>query len=252
MSDLILRIRSCEDHWRELFAVSLQFNERMVRWNNESMSDQYTTNAFCSDVELTLADVQAAYDEQQSRGLHFLQLMCRKPLSAEIAERFSLREELVLTMAYDGCAEVWNSHPNLLIKDVQQDDIADAIIAFHLKQEAEALKKSDYAKRQILQDLAAAKKHPEYHWLAAYLDGEMVGLCHVLCHANCVEIDDLVVDEAARKQYVATTILKYIVENFEGSKYLHADAEGSSRTIYENLGFVIIDRCWEYRNTKLK
>ncbi len=252
MSDLVSKIRRCEDHWRELFAKPLCFQNNMIRWHNAAMDDQYTTNAFCSEDEQTWEDVQAAYTEQLNRGLYFLQLMCRKPLRADIVEHFNLREELVLTMALQGTADHWRTLDDLVIKDVQQDDIAEEIVAFHLKQEAEALKKSNYAKRQIIQDINAAEKYPEYHWLAAYLEGEMVGLCHVLCYDGCVEIDDLVVDEKARNRYVATTILRYIAEHFDGVKYLHADAEGTSRHLYEKLGFTVVDRCWEYRNTKLK
>ena len=93
----------------------------------------------------------------------------------------------------------------------------------------------------------AAATYPEYHWLAAYLHGEIAGICHVLSYAGCVEIDDLVVDESFRNQYVATTILKYAAQHFDGIKYLHADAEGTAKQLYEKLGFTQVDLCWEYR-----
>ncbi len=241
------KIRSCEDHWRELFAQKNLFLEGVFRWHNETMNDQYTTNTFFSDRAFNYDDVQKAETYQLENNLHFLQLMCREPLASELVQAFALNEELVLTMALQGSSEHWKYNDSVRIKDVQYDNISDDLIAFHLKQESEALKKSDYAKRQILQDMKAAEKHPEYHWLAAYQNEKIVGICHALTYQDCVEIDDLVVDEAARNQYVATTILKYIAEHFEGIKYLHADAEGTAKQLYEKLGFVVVDHCWEYR-----
>ena len=247
MNKDVLKIRECEDHWRELFAGKLPFQEGIMRWHNENMNDQYTTNTFFTEQELQREDLQEAESYQREQELFFLQLMCRKPMKPELVQEFSLREELVLTMKLQDVSSCWKENAKVLIKDVQKEAIEKDIISFHLRQEAEALKQSDYAKRQILQDMDAAKKHPEYHWLAAYLEDKVVGICHVLCYSDCVEIDDLVVDEAFRKQYIATTILKYAAENFEGIKYLHADAEGTAKQMYEKLGFVTVDYCWEYR-----
>lgn len=247
MNKDVQAIRCCEDRWRELFAVRQPFRDGIIRWNNKNLCDQYTTNTFFSEQELCRDDVQAAERYQKEHDLSFLQLMCRKPLKAELVQEFSLKEELVLTMQLKGESCHWKENALVQIKDVQYDDIEQELINFHLQQEAEALKQSDYAKRQILQDMEAAKKHPEYHWLAAYLHGEIAGICHVLSCAGCVEIDDLVVDESFRNQYVATTILKYAAEHFDGIKYLHADADGTSKQLYEKLGFTQVDLCWEYR-----
>ena len=249
MNEQVREIRCCEDRWRELFALRLPFRENIVRWYNPTLEDQYTTNTFFSDTEMSREDIQAAEAYQCEKGLKFLQLMCRGPLSTEMVKEFALKEELVLTMMLEKNSEDWKKNPMVQIKDVQYDDIEQDLIDFHLRQEAENLKESDYAKRQILQDMAAAKKFPEYHWLAAYIDNRIVGICHVLCYAGCVEIDDLVVDEEARKQYVATTLLKYAAVHFDGIKYLHADAYSSTKDIYKRLGFREIDRCWEYRKT---
>lgn len=247
MENLCQKIRGCEDHWRELFAVSKPFNEKLIRWDNSRLRDQYTTNAFCSDVALSREDVQQTYDYQKEKKLDFLQFMCRVPMDRELADEFGLQEELVLTMTLQNGTEQWRENKNIVIRDVQTDKIADDIITFYLKQEEEALKQSDYAYRQILQDMDAAKVYPEYHWLAAYQDGKIVAICHVLCYGGCVEIDDLMVAPEARKQYIATTLLKYAAQQFEGIKYLHADDHGTAKNIYSRLGFVTVDRCWEYR-----
>ena len=248
MRNLLESIRRCEDHWRELFAQKRSFNSAMVRWHNPKLTDQYTTNAFCSKTALSRQDVAQAYAYQQEQGLHFLQFMCRQPMDKSTAEAFGLKENLVLTMALlQGDPDDWKQNPDVIIRDIQEEDIAGEIIAFHLEQEMDALLESDYALRQIYQDMDAAKEHPEYHWLAAYKDGKVVAICHALCHSGCVELDDLVVAPDARKQYIATTLFAYAVQKFRGLAYLHADEDDTPKELYQRLGFVTVDRCWEYR-----
>ncbi len=241
------KIRRCEDHWRELFAEKRSFNANLDRWYNSNLPDQYTTNAFFPKAEISREDVERAYEYQLEQNLNFLQFMCRQPIKKEIVEEFALEENIVLTMAVEHPDyEQWKTNPNVLIKDVQSDDISKELIRFHIEQEDS---NSDYPARSIRQDMDAAAKFPEYHWLAAYLQGEMVAICHALCFADCVEIDDLVVTPKARKQYIATTILRYIAEHFCGTLYLHADEDDTPKNIYKKLGFSVVDRCWEYRRT---
>ncbi len=237
------KIRRCEDRWRELFAVKKPFNDCFDRWYNEDLPDQYTTNAFFPKKTITAETLAAAYAYQRPFG--FLQIMCQKPLDKKLAEEFQLKENVVLTMALtSGEPGNWKNNNSIHIVDVQEQDIAGDIIAFQVAQEDGD---SDYPLRAITQDMKAAAAYPEYHWLAAYQNGEVAAICHVLCHSGAVEIDDLVVAPSARKQYIATSMLRYIADNFEGQLYLHADEDDTPRNLYSRLGFEVVDRCWEYR-----
>ena len=241
------KIRRCEDHWRELFAEKRPFNANLDRWHNQKLTDQYTTNAFFPKKVLCRQDVAEAYAFQQKQTPCFLQIMCRQPMDRSIMQDFALEETVVQTMAVKqpDCS-LWKNNPLVIIKDVQIDDIAEELIRFSIEQEC---RDSDYFVRAMRQDMDAARQFPEYHWFAAYLNGEIVGICHGLDFAGCVEIDDLVVAPQARKQYVATTLLRHIAENFSGIVYLHADEDDTPKQIYEKMGFIVVDRCWEYRRT---
>ena len=241
------QIRLCEDHWRELFAEKRSFNEHLDRWYNPKLPDQYTTNAFFPKVAVSREDVAQAYAYQLKQQPGFLQFMCREPMDQAIAEEFQLKENIVLTMAVDAPDfPQWKNNAALIIKDVQSEDIAGEIMEFHIRNEGG---ESDYPARSIRQDMEAAAEYPEYHWLAAYLNEELVAICHALCFAGCVEIDDLFVAPQARGQYVATSMLRYIAEHFSGTLYLHADEDDTPRFLYKKLGFAVVDRCWEYRRT---
>ncbi len=236
-------IRRCEDYWRELFAEKLPFNDCFDRWYNPNLPDQYTTNAFFPKGAVTAEALAEAYAYQ--RDLGFLQLMCKEPLDRALAEEFQLKENIVLTMALlGGNPDQWQENKTISIADVQEQDISEDIIAFQVAQEDG---ESDYPLRAITQDMKAAAAYPEYHWLAAYQNGDVAAVCHALCYSGCVEIDDLVVAPAARKQYIATSLLKYIAEHFEGQLYLHADEDDTPRDLYSRLGFEVVDKCWEYR-----
>ncbi len=237
------KIRVCEDHWRELFAEKKPFNDCLDRWYNSKLMDQYTTNAFFPIKTVTENALDEAFEYQKDLG--FLQLMCREPLDKALIDKFQLKENVVLTMALtSGNHLEWQENKNISIVDIQDKNISDDIIAFQVAQED---MDGDYPLRAIKQDMKAAAIHKEYHWLAAYHNGEVVAICHALCYSDCVEIDDLVVAPSVRKQYIATTMLKYIAENFVGQLYLHADEDDTPREIYSRLGFEIVDRCWEYR-----
>ena len=163
-------------------------------------------------------------------------------------KQFALKENIVITMALqNGNPSQWKQNADIVIKDVQTDNIAADIIAFHVEQEQEEFGDNDYPLRQMASDMECVKSNPAYHWICACEKGELLGICHAFCHSGCVEVDDLVVTAKARRRNIATTMLRYIAEHFDGQCYLHADADGMSKAIYEKMGFVPVDTCWEYR-----
>jgi len=247
---MLQQIRRCEDAWREMSSEKRRFSDNLERWHHHTLPDRYDCNAFIPNGKLTAEDIQLAENYQKEQGLDFLQFFCRQPLDKALMEHFSLEETIVLTMALqNGELSQWKKNPDIEIKDVQTHNIATDIIAFHVEQEKEDFGDSDYPLRQMTSDMSCAKENANYHWICAYEKGELLGICHAFCHNGCVEVDDLVVTVHARRRYIATTMFRYIAEHFEGQLYLHADADGTSRHIYEKMGFVPVDTCWEYRKT---
>lgn len=250
--DLLNKIHACENSWYAMLGEKKTFNKNMDRWHNDVVSDRYDCNAFIPHGTLTSADIEEAFTYQKERGDDFIQFFCKKPLEKALAEKYQLEENIVITMALQNAEpDSWKRNDSIVIKDVQSHDIAAEILAFHLEQEKEEFGDSDFPLRSMTQDLKATKENPNYHWIAAYLGDEVVGLCHALCHSDCVEVDDLVVASHVRKQYVATTMFCYIAEHFKGQLYLHADEDDTPKEMYAKMGFTTVDTCWEYRRVGL-
>lgn len=94
--------------------------------------------------------------------------------------------------------------------------------------------------------LEMSNKHDEFHYFGAYIGDRIAGACYVFFSDGCACIDGLVVNEDYRKKYVATTLLAYIAEHFNEMIFLHADANDTTKTMYERMGFETVESVYEY------
>lgn len=53
-------------------------------------------------------------------------------------------------------------------------------------------------------------------------------------------------DKEVRKQYIATTLMKYVAENFDGLIYVHAAINRTPKDMYAKMGFEIVETSYEY------
>lgn len=76
--------------------------------------------------------------------------------------------------------------------------------------------------------------------------GSPAGACYAYAIDGYVVMDALVVREAFRKRYVATTLMKHIASQFKEEMFLHADADDTPKEMYGKMGFKMIDQLYEY------
>lgn len=72
------------------------------------------------------------------------------------------------------------------------------------------------------------------------------GACYAYAIDGYVVMDALVVREAFRKRYVATTLMKHIASQFKEEMFLHADADDTPKEMYRKMGFESVDELYEY------
>ena len=77
------------------------------------------------------------------------------------------------------------------------------------------------------------------------MENRQVPAMHMRQMANVV-MDALVVREAFRKRYVATTLMKHIASQFKEEMFLHADADDTPKEMYRKMGFETVDELYEY------
>ena len=246
MNSLLSRIRQVKRHNCEMFAHPLIISDNLLRWQDKNNPLHYNKNHFMATGTLTVEDIEKAIAFQKERNLQGFILKTEQPLERELVEQFALCEETLLLMTQQKNAVQWKINPNIEIRDCQETDISvDLLNACMELAESEYHRK--WIHRAISEALRAAQSHPEYHWLAAYLDGKLVARCYALEWNGLVQMEDLWTHKDFRHQHIATTLLEYIRKTFRQDIFFHTEAEDSAKDFYRKLGFETIACCYEYR-----
>lgn len=246
MDDLLERITSTKAANCRMFAHELNINERLLRWVDERNPQHYNRNHFLAQQPLLAEDIVEIIEVQKRRGLQGFLLKSPWKLSDEIMDQYGLTEEKQLIWAQiedKSCGRNINSA--ISIYDCQTEDISEQLRQLCLS-EANSPNEKFWINRVVDEVLQTAKQNPNYHWLLACHEDKAVGRCYVFQGCGTVQMEDLWVTEAMRKQRVATTLLQYIQEHFDGVLFLHSEAQDSVSDMYRKLGFEIVGEQYEY------
>lgn len=249
LMDEISRIRKAERSFKMLFSQKCAFSEHLEKWQDDDLYDMYDHNQFVpllddpTDKELEQA---IAYQRQLGRG--FLKLDTREKLDEALTERFSLEECCTETMLLRNKKENmarWKSNPNVIIHDSASSDVLADLLQIDIETFASDYGE-DFIRRRDARYVKKAMETQGFHYYVAYLDGKVAGSCYACAIDGYVVMDALVVREAFRKRYVATTLMKHIASQFKEEMFLHADADDTPKEMYRKMGFETVDELYEY------
>ena len=249
LMDEISRIRKAERSFKMLFSQKCAFSEHLEKWQDDDLYDMYDHNQFVpllddpTDKELEQA---IAYQRQLGRG--FLKLDTREKLDEALTERFSLEEcctETMLLRNKQKNIEAWKCNPDVIIHDSASSDVLADLLQIDIETFASDYGE-DFIRRRDARYVKKAMEIPGFHYYVAYLDGKPAGACYAYAIDGYVVMDALVVREAFRKRYVATTLMKHIVSQFKEEMFLHADADDTPKEMYRKMGFETVDELYEY------
>ncbi len=245
MQDLLSSIRRVKEHNARLFAYPIQLSNSIIRWVDEQEPEHYNRNFFQTVGAVTTSDLDKLTVFQKEQNLRGFILKSEEPLPRELVECYDLSEERQFIFIGKETGN-WKTNPSVSIKDCQNSDIAAELIdsAMSLSNHPQL---RDFLRRAMEECLAVAKSHPEYHWLAAYIDGKLVGRCYALVVDGFVQMEDLWVHPSQRRQHIATTLLEYINQRFIGQLFFHVEEGSKAIAFYENLGFRSIASVYEYQ-----
>ena len=230
--EITVRTRAAESAMALLFSAEWPFSAHLTKWEDPLLPDKYDHNCFCYSEQPTKEEVAAALAYQKAHGASFLKLEGDAPLR----ETFGMEQSVTLTMTLCGSPDGWKQNDRVYIR---KPTFAEAE-ALEIKHYA-AVYGEDFTRRNI------RRLYEKLNYHGAYLDGTLAGMCYTFTHGGCVCLDGLLVDEALRGQYVATTLLRQLAKVCEGKLlFLHADADDTPRRLYESLGFCATDRLFEY------
>ena len=249
LMDEISRIRKAERSFKMLFSQKCAFSEHLEKWQDDDLYDMYDHNQFVpllddpTDKELEQA---IAYQHQLGRG--FLKLDTREKLDEALTERFSLEEcctETMLLRNKQKNIEAWKCNPDVIIHDSASSDVLADLLQIDIETFASDYGE-DFIRRRDARYVKKAMETQGFHYYVAYLDGKVAGSCYAYAIDGYVVMDALVVREAFRKRYVATTLMKHIASQFKEEMFLHADADDTPKEMYRKMGFETVDELYEY------
>lgn len=247
--DEISHVRKAEQSFKQLFSQKRAFSEHLEKWQDDDLYDMYDHNQFVpllddpTDKELEQA---IAYQHQLGRG--FLKLDTREKLDEALTERFSLEEcctETMLLRNKQKNIEAWKCNPDVIIYDSASGDVLADLLKIDIETFASDYGE-DFIRRRDARYVKKAMEIPGFHYYVAYLDGKPAGACYAYAIDGYVVMDALVVREAFRKRYVATTLMKHIASQFKEEMFLHADADDTPKEMYRKMGFETVDELYEY------
>ena len=249
LMDEISRIRKAERSFKMLFSQKCAFSEHLKKWQDDDLYDMYDHNQFVpllddpTDKELEQA---IAYQHQLGRG--FLKLDTREKLDEALTERFSLEKcctETMLLRNKQKNIEAWKCNPDVIIHDSASSDVLADLLQIDIETFASDYGE-DFIRRRDARYVKKAMETQGFHYYVAYLDGKVAGSCYACAIDGYVVMDALVVREAFRKRYVATTLMKHIASQFKEEMFLHADADDTPKEMYRKMGFETVDELYEY------
>ena len=249
LMDEISRIRKAERSFKMLFSQKCAFSEHLEKWQDDDLYDMYDHNQFVpllddtTDKELEQA---IAYQRQLGRG--FLKLDTREKLDEALIKCFSLEECCTETMLLRNKKENmarWKSNPDVIIYDSASGDVLADLLKIDIETFASDYGE-DFIRRRDARYVKKAMEIPGFHYYVAYLDRKPAGSCYACAIDGYVVMDALVVREAFRKRYVATTLMKHIASQFKEEMFLHADADDTPKEMYRKMGFETVDELYEY------
>ena len=230
------RTRAVEEKMARLFSVQKPFSEHLLKWEDAALPDKYDHNCFAYTGQPTRSEFKAALAYQQRMGAAFLKLEGDEPLE----DTFGLEPAVTLTMVLLPKETRWNTRANLTFRRPALPEL-EAMEVKHFG----PVYGEDFSRRNIRR----LYEKLDYH--GAYLGDTLIAACHSFRADAITCVDGLIVDEAHRHQYVATSLLGHIKAlHPEDVLMLHADSDDTPKDMYRNLGFEIADRLYEYSRTE--
>lgn len=231
------KTRENEEALVRLFSDSKPFSEHLVKWEDSLLPDKYDQNFFEYSGQPTAEEFAEAVEYQKKIGAGFIKLEGAEPLS----DSFGLDREITLTMVLKTGEASWTKNPDLEFRAPSLSE-AESIEVKHFGK----LYGEDFARKNI------RRMYDRLTYHGAYLDGILVGMCYSFSSDGLTCIDGLIVDEAYRKRYIATSLIAHIKTSFpDTTLFLHADDDDTPKEMYRKMGFETVDRSYEYLSTKI-
>lgn len=229
------KTRTTEEKMAGLFSEKKPFSEHFIKWEDNSLPDKYDHNCFEYTGQPTTGEFRKALEYQRRRGNTFIKMEGDRPLT----DSFGLEEDITVTMVLNRDVRGWRRNKNLRFDSPSIEELEE----IELKHFGPV-----YGESFTLRNVRRLHEKLRYH--GAYKGNVLAASCYTFSSQGMVCIDGLIVDEAYRNQYIATSLIAHIAETYAGSTvFLHADEADTPMEMYLKMGFEITDHLYEYSCT---
>ncbi|MBO4331187.1 MAG: GNAT family N-acetyltransferase [Oscillospiraceae bacterium] len=231
------KTRKNEERLISLFSERRPFSEHLAKWEDKLLPDKYDQNFFEYSGQPTKEEFAKAVQYQKELGAGFIKLEGNAPL----ADSFGIEAGVTLTMTLKSDGAGWKTNPSLSFRTPPIKELEKLDVSY-----SGPLYGEDFSRRNI------RRLYEKLTFHGAYLDEYLVGACYSFSSDGLTCIDGLIVDEAHRKKYIATSLIAHIKRSFPGTVlFLHADEDDTPKEMYKKMGFEITDRLYEYLCTDI-
>ena len=231
-------IQRAEEDLAMIFCAKWSLSEHLYRWEDDEIPDKYDNNCFEYSAQLSKEEFEQALNYQREKGDSFIKLKGKTPLTDD----FGLSSGIIVTMQFAGSTDDWIVNDQIEIKQPAYKDIK----AIEIKHYGPVYGE-DFATRSI------SHLYEYLDFTGAYIDEKLVGAYYSFTSDGYTCVDGLIVDQDYRHRHIATTLLKHAVNAASGNVvFLHADNDDKVKEMYEKLGFIEVDRTYEYLSTDIE
>ena len=235
--ELSEKTRAFEQKLAGLFSVPKPFSEHLLKWEDPALPDKYDHNCFEYTAHPTAAELACALEYQKSLGAAFLKLEGNEPLENALG----LEPGVTLTMALLEKETHWKHNEGLTFRTPALSELEEIEVKHFAPLYGE-----DFTRRNIRRLYGTL----DYH--GAYFEDRLIAACHSFSADDITGIDGLIVDQAYRRRYAASSLLGHIKAAHPADLLiLHADNDDTPKEMYLKMGFQIVDRLYEYLRTDL-
>ena len=235
--ELSEKTRAFEQKLAGLFSVQKPFSEHLLKWEDPALPDKYDHNCFEYTAHPTAAELACALEYQKSLGAAFLKLEGNEPLENALG----LEPGVTLTMALLEKETHWKHNEGLTFRTPALSELEELEVKHFAPLYGE-----DFTRRNIRRLYGTL----DYH--GAYFEDRLIAACHSFSADDITGIDGLIVDQAYRRRYAASSRLGHIKAAHPADLLiLHADNDDTPKEMYLKMGFQIVDRLYEYLRTDL-
>lgn len=221
-------------------AKKINFSRHLVKYQDDVLFDMYDRNQFVIKKNVSLQELINAQNYQINQKRNYFKLISHYQLDKSIKDKLSLEENCILTMLFEGDINYLKTNDKVIIKPISLKDL-DYIELKHY----EKLYGRQFIKRKNKFYIKESKTNPNFKYYGAYINNKIVGACYGFTYHDYTCLDSLIVDRHNRHKYIASTLLKYVISNSK-KFYVHADEDDTPKNMYLNMGFIIVDKNYEY------